>query len=108
MTSEFKTSSQMDGGLVDWPPVERDGYVFGRVGTVISALVSAAYKAMARLLWAFGRHSRSAHLAEASQKMQLALDERLCDPVVGAYRDSLQRLYGRRASGWALSIRPRD
>lgn len=47
MTPEFKTPSQMDGDLVDWPPVERDGYVFGRVGTVISALVSAAYKAMA-------------------------------------------------------------
>ena len=83
------TSSQMDGDLVDWPPVERDGYVFGRVNTVINALASAAYKAMARLSRALGRRSRAGRLAEVSRKMQKALDERLYDPAVGAYRDGL-------------------
>ena len=82
-------SSQMDGDLVDWPPVERDGYVFGRVNTVINALASAAYKAMARLSRALGRRSRAARLAEVSRKIQEALDERLYDPAVGAYRDGL-------------------
>ena len=82
-------SSTMDGDLVDWPPSERDGYLFGQVNTVVNALACRAYRIMsvfAERLDEHSDHSRYAHIAD---RMELAANERLWNADIGAYIDGL-------------------
>ncbi|KAB8291476.1 family 78 glycoside hydrolase catalytic domain [Bifidobacterium avesanii] len=82
-------SSVMDGDLVDWPPVERDGFAFGRVNTVVNALASQAYADMAELARALGRDDDADRFARTAGRMRAAIHERLFDDFQGAYVDGL-------------------
>lgn len=82
-------SSVMDGDLVDWPPVERDGYAFGRVNTVVNALASQAYADMADLSRALGETADADRFARTSDRMRAAIHDRLFDDFQGAYVDGL-------------------
>lgn len=82
-------SSRMDGDLVDWPEAERDGFVFGRVNTVVNALASRAYADMADLASALGRSDDAARLSLAAERMRRSIHERLYDAGIGAYRDGV-------------------
>lgn len=85
-------SSHMDGDLVDWPPSERDGFVFGEVNTVVNALASQAYADMAELAGVLGRGSDASRFAHIAARMRSAIHERLYDADLGAYRDGLNGL----------------
>ena len=82
-------SSQMDGDLVDWPESERDGYLFGRVNTVVNALSSRAFADMADMAKALGRHGDAVLFARVASRMRAAINDRLYDPSAGAYWDGL-------------------
>ncbi|NMM93685.1 family 78 glycoside hydrolase catalytic domain [Bifidobacterium oedipodis] len=97
-------SSRMDGDLVDWPMSERDGFVFGRVNTVINALASAAYAAMADLAKALADQERARHADAAGElgfdddasryehiaaRMREAIHHMLWDEERGVYIDGL-------------------
>lgn len=81
-------AGQMDkGDLVDWPPGERDGFVFTPVNTVVNAFYAEALRQMAELASALGRDVDSARFAEYARRTRMALQARLFDPVHGRYRD---------------------
>ena len=80
-------SSRMDGDLVDWPMSERDGFVFGRVNTVINALSSAAYAAMGELAGLLGRDGDADRFTRIAARMRAAIHERLWDESRGVYVD---------------------
>ncbi|MCH9274853.1 glycoside hydrolase family 78 protein [Bifidobacterium amazonense] len=82
-------SSHTDGDLVDWPPSERDGFVFGQVNTVINALAAEAYDDMAALAGALGRDDDAQRYADIARRMREAINGHLYDAVRGAYLDGL-------------------
>lgn len=82
-------SSHTDGDLIDWPPVERDGFVFGRVNTVINALSSQTFADMADIAAALGRDDDAERFAATASRMRAAMHERLYDAEAGAYVDGL-------------------
>ncbi|NEG97101.1 Bacterial alpha-L-rhamnosidase [Bifidobacterium sp. SMB2] len=82
-------SSHTDGDLIDWPPVERDGFRFGRVNTVINALSSQTFADMADIAAALGRNDDAERFAHIAHRMRAAMHERLYDAEAGAYVDGL-------------------
>lgn len=82
-------SSRLDGDLVDWPPTERDGFVFGHVNTIVNALSSQAYRDMSELARALGHNGDAKAMADISAAMRVAIDRYLYDPELGAYVDGL-------------------
>ncbi|BDR52391.1 hypothetical protein KIM372_02980 [Bombiscardovia nodaiensis] len=82
-------SSRRDGDLVDWPEVERDGYVFGRVNTVVNSLASQAYTDMANMARALGHDGDAALFASRAGKMRASIHRYLYDADQGAYFDGL-------------------
>lgn len=94
-------SSRTDGDLVDWPPSERDGFVFGEVNTVVNALASQVYADMAQMARAVGRDDDAVRCAGVAARMRAAIHERLYDADLGAYRDGLRVLGDARDAGSA-------
>lgn len=92
-------SSHTDGDLVDWPPSERDGFVFGQVNTVVNALASQVYADMAQMARAVGRDNDAVRFAGVAARMRAAIHERLYDADLGAYRDGLTVVGGARDAG---------
>ncbi|WEV63857.1 family 78 glycoside hydrolase catalytic domain [Bifidobacterium sp. ESL0732] len=82
-------SSHRDGDLVDWPQSERDGFVFGRVNTVINALASQAYADMAVLAWTVGEDDDGELFDTRSKRIRKAINMWLYDETQGAYCDGL-------------------
>lgn len=82
-------ASRKDGDLVDWPPCERDGFVFGRVNTVVNALASQAYADMADLASAVGRRDQSSLWASRARAIRRSIDGLLFDPATGSLCDGL-------------------
>ena len=78
-----------DCDLVDWPPSERDGYVFTSYNTVINALAYRSYADMADIATAVGDATDAADYAAAAATIKSAVNARLWDPAKGAYRDGL-------------------
>ncbi|MEQ7129094.1 family 78 glycoside hydrolase catalytic domain [Actinopolymorpha sp. B11F2] len=83
-------NSALDGDLVDWPPVERHGYQFGHVNTVVNALAAAAYQAAAELAAATGR-TEAARLASTASTLKASIGTYLYDPEHGAFVDGLDQ-----------------
>ncbi|OZG58114.1 Bacterial alpha-L-rhamnosidase [Bifidobacterium tissieri] len=82
-------SSVTDGDLIDWPPVERDGFEFGRVNTVINALSSQTFADMADIARALGRGEDADRFRHIADRMRAAIHDRLYDAEAGAYIDGL-------------------
>ncbi|OZG66485.1 alpha-L-rhamnosidase-related protein [Bifidobacterium eulemuris] len=82
--------SVMDGDLVDWPQSERDGYVFGRVNTVVNAIASQAYADMADMAAALGRPRDAERWRHAAEGIRSALHRYCYDRTIGAYIDGLE------------------
>ena len=77
------------GDIVDWPPPERDGYVFTSTNTVVNAFHLRALIDMSLLAHALGREEE-AQMYAGQEKMALAsFQEKLFDPVAGLYRDGV-------------------
>ena len=82
-------SSTMDGDLVDWPPAERDGFVFGRVNTVINALAAQSYMCAGVLALKLGKVDASRRYQRIASRMRKAINRYLWNDEVGAYADGL-------------------
>lgn len=78
-----------DRDLVDWPPAERDGYLFGEVNTVINALAYRCFRAAADLARAVGEPADAEHYTETADLLRDAMDRHLFDPDRRAYADGL-------------------
>jgi hypothetical protein len=75
--------------LVDWPPNERDGFVFERQNTVVNAFAYAAYKAMAQIAAAIGKTSDASAYTAKAAALRGAIQARLYDPAAGAFYDGV-------------------
>jgi alpha-L-rhamnosidase len=82
-------SSRTDCDIVDWPSSERDGYVFRPYNTVINALGYRSFSDMAAIARAIGKEADAASYDATAQRLRAAINERLWDDEVGAYRDGL-------------------
>ncbi len=75
--------------IVDWPPHERDGYVFTSVNTVVNAFHLRALQEMSQLAEALGKEQEAKRLLEQKGIEQAAFQKRLFDPERGLYRDGV-------------------
>lgn len=75
------------GDLVDWPPGERDGFVFRPVNTVVNAFHLRALTLMAELATALGKEAEAADYISREKATRAVFQEKLFDAGRGAYRD---------------------
>ncbi len=82
------TKGQVErGDIVDWPPGERDGFVFRPVNTVVNAFHLRSLALMAELASAVGKEAEARACAERERATRRALREKLFDPGRGLFRD---------------------
>ena len=77
------------GDNVDWPPQERDGYVFTSVNTVENAFHLRALLDMSELAQALGKTDEAAKFQERERSAQAAFQQKLFDSARGLYRDGV-------------------
>jgi hypothetical protein len=77
------------GDIVDWPPRERDHYVFTSVNTVVNAFHLRALAEMSELAQALGKRDEAAKFRARERSARAAFQEKLFDPARGLYRDGL-------------------
>lgn len=75
------------GDLVDWPPGERDGFVFRPVNTVVNAFHLRALTLMAKLATALDKEAEAAGYLAREQATRAIFQEQLFDADRGVYRD---------------------
>lgn len=77
------------GDIVDWPPGERDGYVFTEINTVVNAFHLAAIRRMADLALALGRTPEANDFMKKFWRTHARFQKRLFDSERGLYRDGV-------------------
>jgi hypothetical protein len=75
--------------IVDWPPEERDGYVFTSLNTVVNAFYLRALGLMADMGAALGRKADADTFATRKIKDQAMFEKRFFDQRQGLYRDGV-------------------
>jgi len=75
------------GDVVDWPPGERDDFVFTRVNTVANAYHLRALLLMSRLARALNRTAEANNYAALERTGLATFQKKLFDPKRGLYRD---------------------
>lgn len=95
-TSLIRKDSGADGAhsgtdfdIVDWPIAERDGYRFTPYNTVINAISYRSYADMADIAEALGESDDARFYRSRADAIRGAVNTRMWDPAVGAYRDGL-------------------
>jgi len=73
--------------IVDWPPVERDGYEMMTVNTVVNAFHALALQQMAEIARVLKRADDIDQFEAAAARTKSSLDEKLFDPQTGLYVD---------------------
>ncbi len=81
------TRSQRGKDLVDWPPGERDAYVFTEINTVVNAFYLAALERMSHLALAIGKVQEAGDWQDRFQQTHWAFQQTLFDSEAGLYRD---------------------
>jgi hypothetical protein len=82
------TEAQVErGDIVDWPPGERDGFVFRPVNTVVNAFHLRSLALMAELARAAGKDAEARGYDERERATRRAFQEALFDTARGLYRD---------------------
>jgi alpha-L-rhamnosidase len=81
------SSSQYNADLVDWPAVERDGYVFTDVNTVINSFQYAAYATLSQVAGVLGNSADEAKYAVLARQVQSAINTLLLPAGADAYVD---------------------
>lgn len=81
------TRSQQGKDLVDWPPGERDEYVFTEINTVVNAFYLTALERMSQLALALGRSQEADDWQHRFQQTKLVFQQKLFDSDAGLYRD---------------------
>ncbi len=77
------------GDIVDWPPGERDGYVFTPVNTVVNAFHLRAIEEMRQLAQALGKTNDAEDFARSEHAALASFQQQLFDPQTGLYRDGV-------------------
>lgn len=77
------------GDVVDWPPGERDGYVFTPVNTVVNAFHLRAIEEMRQLALALGKESDAEDFARRERRTLASFQRVLFDEKTGLYRDGV-------------------
>lgn len=75
------------GDLVDWPPVERDGFDFREVNTVINAFHHRTLVLMARIARVVGRTEDAGSFADEAERVHRRFNDVFFDAVHGVYVD---------------------
>lgn len=75
------------GDLVDWPVVERDGFDFRDVNTVVNAFHYRTLIVMARIAGVLGREADEQAFSERARAVFARFNERLFDAARGVYVD---------------------
>lgn len=84
------TPQQMQhSDVVDWPPGERDGYVFTPVNTVVNAFHLRAMEEMRQLALALGKESDAEDYAQRERTTLASFQRVLFDQTTGLYRDGV-------------------
>ena len=73
--------------LVDWPPVERDGYEMKPVNTVVNAFHALALQRMAQIARVLNHPDDAADFDTAAKQTIDSLNEKLFDSETGLYVD---------------------
>lgn len=73
--------------IVDWPPGERDGYVFTPLNTVVNAFHLRALRLMEEMATGLGRTAEAAGFREREARVRTVFQQRFFDPAKGLYRD---------------------
>jgi alpha-L-rhamnosidase len=73
--------------IVDWPIVERDGFVFKPVNTVVNAFHIRSLGMMAEMAAALGKDAEAAKFSAMATKAHASFQTALFDRTKGAYRD---------------------
>jgi alpha-L-rhamnosidase len=73
--------------VVDWPPGERDGFVFRPVNTVVNAFYLRSLAFMAELAHTLHHDADAATYTAREQVARAAFESKLFDPERGLYRD---------------------
>jgi hypothetical protein len=82
------TAAQIErGDIVDWPPGERDSFVFRPVNTVVNAFHLRSLAIMAELAAALGKEAEARDYAGRERATRQAFQEELFDPALGLFRD---------------------
>jgi len=76
--------------LVDWPPAERDGYVFTERNTVVNAFHLRSLELMSRLAKALGKTAEAEEYAALYDAGYEAFQAAFFDEVKGLYRDGVR------------------
>jgi alpha-L-rhamnosidase len=77
------------GDVVDWPPGERDGYVFTPVNTVVNAFHLRAIEEMRQLAIALGQESDAEDFARRERRTLASFQRVLFNEKTGLYRDGI-------------------
>lgn len=84
------TPQQMQhSDVVDWPPGERDGYVFTPVNTVVNAFHLRAMEDMRKLALALGKQKDAEDYARRERETLASFQRVLFDENAGLYRDGV-------------------
>ena len=84
------TPAQMrNGDVVDWPPGERDGYVFTPVNTVVNAFHLRAMEDMRQLALVLGKERDAEDYAQRERRTLASFQRVLFDQKTGLYRDGI-------------------
>lgn len=75
--------------IIDWPPLERDGYQIGEVNTVVNALHYRALQQMAVMAGAIGKIADSIELDKKADLVLTSLNSKLFSDSLGLYVDAL-------------------
>jgi alpha-L-rhamnosidase len=75
--------------IVDWPPGERDAYVFTPVNTVVNAFHLRALTQMAGLAHALNRPIEAADFRQRARDTHTTFQDTLFDKTTGLFRDGI-------------------
>lgn len=85
IVSEQKHIKRED--IVDWPPGERDGYVFTPLNTVVNAFHLRSLRLMEEMAAALGRGAEAEGFRDREARVRAVFHQRFFDPAAGLYRD---------------------
>ena len=92
-TPEFLKSIQFKGrairDIVDWPPPERDGFVFTDYNAVVNAYHYEALKLMSRIAEALGNKTDSERYLKQASRVKEQFNKLFLDKKKGYYNDGI-------------------
>ena len=89
LVSHPNGTHQTSMDIVDWPPVERDGYEFKDINTVVNAFHYLNLTQMADIAKVLGYSDDAAEFTEYAARLYQSFNQTLFDPDTGLYIDGV-------------------